>query len=254
MSLKRCGALVMALALGGCGGTMLLKSPVADQCKDAGLKGCDALTEGVLGYVEGDKEAAKKKLAKGAAENDPAELASFAAKLKTVSKLPGLDSFGAQLTEVAGILEAGGGASSTAATSSARASSPSDAKSASNGDDARVKTSTAIVAGHPRGYACSPMGKTSTSYAGATCVRLGIGPLVVTDVVAGSACVGDVLVLSGAVDAPSWVVAAAPRERLDMHGARLAVAPDDELVVAVRSSAALARDASCGVTVSSRRP
>lgn len=117
-----------------------------------------------------------------------------------------------------------------------------------------MKTSTAIVAGHPRAYACAPLGKTSTTYAGATCVRLGIGPLVVTDLVAGGSCGADVVVLSGSVDAPTWVVTASPRERIDMHGARLAVAPEDELVVAVRSSTPIARDASCGVTVSSRRP
>jgi hypothetical protein len=250
--------IIGAVALTGCGGaSFMLKSPVADQCKDAGLKGCEQLTDGVLGFVDGsDKEAAKQKLAKGAAQNEPAELASFAAKLKTVAKLPGLDGFWPQLSEVATLLEGGSGGmgatpppARSAGETGARASAPT-----AGNDDARTRTTTAIVAGHARAYACNPMGKTSQAYVGATCLRLGIGPLVVTDLVAGGACAGDVVVLSGGVDAPTWVLAAAPREHLGMHGARLIVAAEDELVVAVRSAGPLARDAACGVTVSTRKP
>ncbi len=220
----------------------MLKSPVADQCKDAGLKGCDQLTEGVLGFVDGsDKEAAKQKIAKGASQNEPAELASFASRLKTVAKLPGLDGFGPQLNEVASLLEGSPVKISSAEASRTTPSGPSE--------DLRTKTVTAIVAGHPRAYACNPMGKTTQVYAGATCLRIGIGPLVVTDLVGGS-CSSELLVLSGNVDAPTWVVSASSHSS---HGARFVVAPDDELTVVLKSSAPLARDASCGVTISSHK-
>lgn len=252
--------LVLTLAGLGCGGTMLLKSPVAERCRDAGLRGCDDLVDGVVGYVDGaDKDAARQKLQKGASQNQPEQVVEFAAKLRLVTKLPGLEGMSGPLGEVAAILDpsASDAPSGTKAPApGARASLPPLVGAPSGGnDDARTKTTTAIVPGHARAYACSPLSKTSPAYAGSTCVRIGIGPMVVTDVVVGGACASEVVVLAGSTDAPSWVLASAPRERMDMHGARLVVAPEDEVVVALHApNGTLPRDASCGITLSTRRP
>jgi hypothetical protein len=255
----RFGLLAAFLGL-GCGGTMLLKSPVAERCRDAGLRGCDDLVDGVVGYVDGaDKDAARQKLQKGAAQNQPEQVGEFAAKLRLITKLPGLEGMSGPLGEVAAILDPSASDAPPGAKpagSGVRPALPASSGAPSGGnDDARTKTTTAIVPGHARAYACAPLSKTSPAYAGSTCVRIGIGPMVVTDLVVGGACASDVVVLAGSTDAPSWVVASAPRERMDMHGARLVVAPEDEVVVALHApNATLPRDASCGVTLSTRRP
>jgi hypothetical protein len=250
-------AVSLAITISGCGGaSFVLKSPVADRCRDAGLRGCDDLVDGVVGYVDGsDKESAKTKIRKGAAENEPEPVAKFAGQLKAVGKLPGLDSYSPTLVEIASLLEGAGSTPGGHAPGAvAGSTSTTNASSAASNDDARTKTTTAIVAGHARAYACTPLGKSTQSLAGATCLRLGIGPLVVTDVVSSSSCPGEVVVLSGAADAPSWAVSAAPRERMGIHGARLVVAPEDELIVAVHTNGPPTRDLSCAVTLSTRRP
>jgi hypothetical protein len=258
-------SLVAAALVAGCGGSSLvLKSPLADKCADAGLKRCDELTEGVLAYVEGDRAGGTVRIQRVVLDNDAARVKKLAGLLRGAASAPGLGSFKAQLEEVAALLDTGGSAaagspapdpdSKADAKSEAKADAKADARGGAT-DDARTKTVTAILAGHPRAYACAPLGKTTQAYAGSTCLRLGIGPLVVSDLVTSASCPGDILVMAGPSDAPAWVVGIVPpRERFAMHGARLVVAPEDELVVAVHSATALPRDASCGVTVSMRRP
>ena len=254
-------SLIAAALVAGCGGSSLaLKAPLADKCADAGLKRCDELTEGVLAYVEGDRAGGTARIQRVALDNDAARLKKLAGLLRAAGSAPGLGAFKAQLDDVAALLDAGGGeaAGAPAPDPSAKAEAKADAKAEARGgatDDARTKTVTAILAGHPRAYACAPLGKTTQTYAGSTCLRLGIGPLVISDLVTSASCPGDILVMAGPSDAPAWVVGIVPpRERFAMHGARLVVAPEDELVVAVHATAALPRDASCGVTVSMRRP
>ncbi|HQY62928.1 MAG: hypothetical protein IPF92_10635 [Myxococcales bacterium] len=260
-SLAAASSLVVAALVAGCGGgSLVLKSPLADKCIDAGLKRCDELTEGVLTYVEGDRAGGTARIQRVVVDNDAARVRKLAGLLRTAASAPGLGSFKAQLEEVATILDTsgGGGAGPAAPDPDAKPEAKADAKGEPRGgatDDARTKTVTAILAGHPRAYACAPLGKTSQAYAGSTCLRLGIGPLVVSDLVTSAACPGDILVMAGPSDAPAWVVGSVPpRERFAMHGARLVVGPEDELVVAVHSATALPRDATCGVTVSLRRP
>lgn len=250
-------SLVAAALVAGCGGSsLMLKSPLADKCADAGLKRCDELTEGVLAYVEGDRAGGTVRIQRVVLDNDAARVKKLAGLLRGAASAPGLGSFKAQLEEVAALLDTSGAAAagSPAPDPDAKADAKSDGRGGAT-DDARTKTVTAILAGHPRAYACAPLGKTTQAYAGSTCLRLGIGPLVVSDLVTSASCPGDILVMAGPSDAPAWVVGIVPpRERFAMHGARLVVAPEDELVVAVHSATALPRDASCGVTVSMRRP
>lgn len=187
----------------------------------------------MLTYVEGDRAGGTARIQRVVVDNDAARVRKLAGLLRTTASAPGLGSFKAQLEEVATILDTsgGGGAGPAAPDPDAKPEAKADAKGEPRGgatDDARTKTVTAILAGHPRAYACAPLGKTSQAYAGSTCLRLGIGPLVVSDLVTSAACPGDILVMAGPSDAPAWVVGSVPpRERFAMHGARLVVGPED---------------------------
>jgi hypothetical protein len=188
----------------------------------------------VVGYVDGaDKDAARQKLQKGAAQNQPEQVGEFAAKLRLITKLPGLEGMSGPLGEVVAILDPSASDAPPGAKpagSGVRPALPASSGAPSGGnDDARTKTTTAIVPGHARAYACAPLSKTSPAYAGSTCVRIGIGPMVVTDLVVGGACASDVVVLAGSTDAPSWVVASAPRERMESRSPH--DAPDEESVL-----------------------
>lgn len=88
-----------------CGGVqVVLKPPVEDRCGKAGLKGCPALTEGVITYVQGDEAKGKDLLLKGAAENAPAKVRKFAKALRQLKSVPGVSSHMAKVLEVADIL------------------------------------------------------------------------------------------------------------------------------------------------------
>lgn len=96
---------LLSLGAGGCGsGALVLKQPVTDQCRGAGLEGCDALAEGVLKFVDGDKDAGRAKLAEGALANSGPKLAEFTSRLRQLKSLPGASSFSDPLDEVLAIL------------------------------------------------------------------------------------------------------------------------------------------------------
>lgn len=236
-----------ALALSGCGGTMLLKSPVAEQCRSAGLKSCEDLSEGVAAYVGGDKDAGKRRISSAAGGNDPAQITAFAAKLRTVAALPGLSGFAPELAEVAAMLE-GGAKGAPAGNGGGTSASPRAAPVEAG------RTETAIASGHAKAYECEPFGRAHGTFMSSTCLKLGVGPLVVSDVIATGSCAFELSLLSGNVDAPAWAIVVSPKERLATHGARLFVAPYEELVVALRTTSALPRDASCGLTVTTLSP
>lgn len=99
------GAMLALLA--GCGSaTMMLKQPVQDQCAGAGLQGCDRISEGVLKFIDGDKDGGREKILAGAAANSGEKIQAFAQRLETIKQLPGAGSFVAPVDEVIAMLKA----------------------------------------------------------------------------------------------------------------------------------------------------
>jgi len=129
-----CFCLLLAIGSAGCGGaTLILKQPVSKACEKAGLKGCEPLSEGVLLYVEGDKQRAKQSIKVAASENAPEKLRAFAEGLLLLDKIPGASKFTKPIAEVAEILVQGanipgGEGGGSAASSSGSAPVPSQAQ------------------------------------------------------------------------------------------------------------------------------
>ena len=93
--------------LAACGGaTIVLKSPVEDQCNKTGLQGCPDVVGGVLVYVDGDKPKGKDQMLRGAAQNAPEKVKAFAQAIRTLplDKIPGAQKYTTIIIEVADIL------------------------------------------------------------------------------------------------------------------------------------------------------
>jgi hypothetical protein len=100
--------LLLITFLTGCSSvSLVLRTPVSNQCEATGLKGCPELTEGVLLYVEGDTQNGRKKLLEAASANAPQEVAKFAASLRTLGELPGVGEYMKPVMEVIAILSEG---------------------------------------------------------------------------------------------------------------------------------------------------
>jgi hypothetical protein len=99
--------------LAACGGaTLVLKSPVEDQCNKAGLQGCPDVVGGVLVYIDGDKPNGKDRMLRGAAQNAPEKVKAFAQAIKTLplDKIPGAQKYTTIIVEIANILAGAPGA------------------------------------------------------------------------------------------------------------------------------------------------
>lgn len=48
--------IVLTVLLSGCGVGAFIKLPVNHACKSKGLNGCDNITDGIVYYVDGDKQ------------------------------------------------------------------------------------------------------------------------------------------------------------------------------------------------------
>jgi len=83
---------------------------VMDQCSGAGLQGCDKFSDGILKYVDGDKEAGRAKIEEAAAENSGKKIQEFADRLNTLKQLPGAGSFLDPVDEIIAMLKSKGGA------------------------------------------------------------------------------------------------------------------------------------------------
>lgn len=115
--------LLVALAsvmLQACGSaTLVLKSPLDDKCKEAGLKKCPELEEAVLAYVGGEKEDSKKKISAIVAANEPQRIQQFADAVEMLSNnLPGLGPMAETVHDIADFLrgekaDSGGAAKAT---------------------------------------------------------------------------------------------------------------------------------------------
>ncbi len=101
-------ALFLVPFLAACGGaTLVLKSPIQDQCDKAGLQGCPALVDGALVYIGGDKVNGKQQMIAAAATNTPDKVKVFADAIRVLplDKIPGAGAkYGAIIIEIADIL------------------------------------------------------------------------------------------------------------------------------------------------------
>lgn len=108
--------------------SLVLKEPVANQCQGAGLQSCDKLSEGILKYVDGDKDAGRDKILAGAAANTGPKLKTFVEALRGLKDFPGAGSFKEPIEEIIGMLDAravaGTASQGTAASAAAPACTP----------------------------------------------------------------------------------------------------------------------------------
>lgn len=109
-------ALVAAM-LQACGSaTLVLKSPLDDKCKEAGLKKCPEMEEAALAYVGGEKEDARKKISSIAAANEAQRVQEFADAVEGLANnVPGLGSMADTVRELADFLRGEKGGSGEAA-------------------------------------------------------------------------------------------------------------------------------------------
>lgn len=267
-------ALIAATGLVGCAaGTALIKTPVEQKCAGYGLKGCGELVDGVVLYVNGDKDAAVLALKRGAAKNSPAQLRPFAGAIKTVIsgdtgeeiaeilsgeiKTPTVMVVTAEATNMDGEVTAPSNAYRAGPQSSA-AAPPQSAPPADRGetiatlaiaasvDPSRLVTGAASPLSEELRVQCDVLGKQGI------CSRQQAGPIVVTDATVPTGCQSEMFF--GAVENSdnhtSWLVQAnAP----GIHGAKFFVRSDQRLLFAVRTSATT-MDPRCVVTWAGFKP
>jgi hypothetical protein len=253
--------MVGALALFGCAaGTALIKAPVESKCAGYGLKGCGELVEGVVFYLDGDKERATFKLKAGAAKNSPEAIRPFAKVIKDI--VPGED--GAAIAEIlSGEVEFRASADAVATTDNPYRRDPqaigtarpqptaSAAPVRSDDDDAEPKAprSSARLE-HVQLAIAAPLdpsrlltdsvapqrdsGKTICEVAEepGVCVRREQGPLVLTDAMVPTACRTEIYIgASDSAGKTAWVIHSnAP----GFHGGRYLIRADQRVMVAAR--------------------
>ncbi len=251
--------LALALCAGCSGASLLLKSPVQKACEEAGLQGCPDVADGVLLYIDGNKEEGKKKLVSGAADNSPEDVQKFAAALRQLENIPGVSAYTAKVVEVAKILDkqSGGGSGDDSGDEekpkkrgkskgddsgddSAPAEKPEKSKPAppappgravitADTDPSRFKSGMVKPSGDSK-KSCNAPNATGS----ASCVKAVKGPLVVTDIHASQSCMPDLFVYAGAIDGePTWLLGGAA---LAVHGARLLVGEGEGLIIGVRQA------------------
>lgn len=232
------GVLVYTLLIlvTGCGAARLaLKRPVADQCSAKGLQGCDDLTEAAMAYANGDRAAAESKVRAAAAANSPAQLKEFASALRPVADNLGGDTGEALRAFIAALADA---------RSDARPSGvpPTTAKGASSGvaragqaatppEHERLRTYTVPGGLDERAADCGP-GPLATGAQVCKRTRVGIGPMIVTNIYASGGCPDELFVASG--QRPQWFVMAPASGPMNVSG-KLVVDEGEELFVGVRS-------------------
>jgi outer membrane protein OmpA-like peptidoglycan-associated protein len=103
MQLKRILPLVLPLII-GCGGSIVLRSPIQDQCDKNGIQGCPDIVDGALLYIDGNKIDGKAKMCTGASANAPEKLKIYsdAIRVLPLDKIPGAGAkYGKIILEVA---------------------------------------------------------------------------------------------------------------------------------------------------------
>jgi len=260
----------------------LLKSPIDQKCQAYGLRGCPELVDGAIAYAEGDKNGALEKLEAARKANTPAQLQQFAGALKSLGSLS--PEAAAPLLDVAEILSPS--ARTSVATSAAvrvvfstegvaqhanpletgeavdvgkvgepaegsagvTATEPALLALSASVDPMRLVTETMMVEGDTPN--CHLLGVP------AMCSKRREGPLVVTDIVASSACKDRVFLMATSSDSPGfgylWIV---PSQYPGIHAARFATRGGEWLFVGARAAEKPSgTEAPCFVTWAGFRP
>jgi hypothetical protein len=263
------GAVLAGTACSGAA-QLVLKGPIEDRCSEAGLKGCEPLTDGVLEYVDGDREEAMRKIKKGIAQNTPDQVREFAAGLRALKSIPGADQYIHPLLEVADLLapdqgearvvphKARGHAKPVAATddepATGQEASTDGGLTVTNdgGPAAEPLAGTTVPSVDEDAVPCVPFAGTRVDVGNVVgrCATVATGPLVVTDVWTTGTCANDLFVGAGVPGRPRWAISSAASAPLSVHGANLPVADGESLFVAqaAPSLQALRHDLRCAVT------
>lgn len=257
------------LPLAGCGAaaSFLLKPPIVDRCHDTNLQGCDDLADGVIAYATGDKDAAKEKVMKAAAQNAPADLKDFAAKLRLLKSVPGIEKYSGPLLEVADMLAPDAAPMSVRASTHvvaaaiaappSKAQDDSAARSASPRGAARGALSDTVVPAADGAEPCALLKDATFSLEPGSpiCVDLAKGPIVVTDVRTVGVCPNALVLGAGEPSSPRWLLYGEPSSVLGVHGAAYDV-PAGERLFAAQSGpkGRLVTDVRCAITWSGHTP
>jgi hypothetical protein len=257
----------------GCGGSaQQLRKPIHQKCETAGVSDCAELSSGMVLYLDGDKKQGAARMKHALAASPQPKIDEFASSLEGLASRGSAKPYMEDIRALAARMRGQAGQSGktsrpagnphdTALHEAARtgtgslAARPTGEKSASSGveaevvavntpdtDASRITTRTVAPSNHPRMKPCGALYP-----AGGECVRVGVGPMVVTDLTTSSTCrpfvaIGDSM---GDPGAPKWIV----HGPFDFHGARLVVSRGNALYVGVGES-----DPTCSVTWSGFTP
>lgn len=245
--------LTLSLVALSCGGSsLLLKPPLMAGCQKAGLPKCSELADGVIEYIDGDKDKARASLHNAVAGVEPAKVQAVVLLLKSLPSSKELD-------EVIAILEGTSPPSGPGAPSAGEAATTSST-AASAGTEVsgftHLRAATVLVPGNPQTRNCSAL-----LYAGAVpltslCLRAEAGPLVITDLEWSESCPAETFALTGDPDQPIWFLRSAVGHAYSMHGGALIVPAGASFTVGHRltSGFPLPTTASCAITWAGRRP
>lgn len=252
-------AIFLACTSCSAGVEMVLKEPIAARCRSIGLHGCSDMTEGVIHYVSGEKEDGRNKILSGAAENAPEQVRAFAFALTTLGTIPGTESFMGPILEVANILQQAPprpGPPGLQPGYDPRMAAPPPQPAApvppapppgpaitltADTDLSRLEGGQSIPASDPGKVPCGAGYGAGAGY----CVRVIIGPFVVTDLGASAGCPHELFASAGQPGAPRWMVV-----NPVAHGSRLVVKQGELLTLGAiaASESKLVKDARCSIS------
>jgi hypothetical protein len=268
-----------ALASVACSGAqMVLRDPIENRCKDAGLRGCEDLADGILLYVEGQKPLGYDKVKQGVAVNmdEPAKIKTLVVGLKLLQQAPGVGPYVAQVRPIVDMMDAAADEALKKSASRSRSAKSDDdddeprpkkvARGRSEKSDGEKKpppevvvaggaastgllrTGTVMVGGNKKAESCTALAQTPAGAVGdAQCVRAFLGPIVVTDLHAPGGCGNELVIGAGDPQLPRWFVVIPSGMSTSIHGGALVVPEEEGLWLAARGGK-MRSDAACSVT------
>jgi hypothetical protein len=231
----------------------VLKAPIQSQCASVGLRGCEDLTDGVLLYVEGDKDGAAAAIKTAVTKNNPAALQAFAGKLRMLRSIPGADQYIEPIMKVADMLS-GSIPQSPVASYEPNAmvtyapmvvppsvqppiqptNNPPSVVVYEASEKTFGLTEVSVPSIESGSKFCSMYEHTAWSMDDSRyrCTKLLNGEVTLTDVQTSGACPDKLVIGAGDPSAPHWMLVAQPNTVLSVHGANFIVSPSESLFVA----------------------
>ena len=98
-------ASLLTINCGSFGPSMIISSPLTEQCSSAGLNDCENIVDGTIKAIEGDPKG-KEILAKGLSSNmtKADKLAEFVQVFDTIKTLPGISGYVAPLNDIMSVI------------------------------------------------------------------------------------------------------------------------------------------------------